>query len=237
MRMNWRAVLLIVGLIFFEPTTALSASSAIRCDDPEKWAQSRACADPDIMALVEAYLATWQRIVGRSSWEAFEDYAEDNKTTGTHIEQLCSGFRNPTPPVSESDACLISFIHQEIDFLETKFLTHLPMGFGRVQARRISWVTPTPTGETSHPQFPGIKSYGFVVFPAFTEPRFRTLLKIPEDIMSVADVSRSLQVDFDILDLRPESLTFRYRYRQETFSGEMRAWETVKTLDLTGGGK
>jgi hypothetical protein len=237
MRVNCKAVLLAVGLIFFELPAAGNASTAIRCDNPEKWVQSRVCSNPEIMALVEAYLAAWQRIVGRSSWEAFEDYAEDDKTTGTHIEQLCWGFRNPTPPVSESDACLISFIHQEIDFLETKFLTHLPMGFGSIQARRISWVTPTPTGETSHLPFPGIKSYGFVVFPAFTEPSFRALLKMPEDIMSVADISRSLQIDFDILDLRPESLTFRYRYRQETFSGEMRTWETLKTLDLTGGGK
>lgn len=235
--MNWRAVVLVLSLIFYNTSTAAGTKVEIRCENPTSWARERACSNPEIMALVQAYLATWQRIVGRSSWEAFEDYAEDDKTTGTHIEQLCWGFRNPTPPVSESDACLISFIHQEIDFLETKFLTHLPMGFGRIQARRISWVTPTPTGETSHPQFPGIKSYGFVVFPALTEPRFRELLKMPEDIMPLADASRSLQLDFDILDLRPESLTVRYRYRQETLSSEVRTWETVKTYDLTRVGK
>jgi hypothetical protein len=62
-------------------------------------------------------------------------------------------------------------------------------------------------------------------------------LDIPCGIDALIDTSRHLEVDFDILDLKLENLTFRYRYRQETFSGEIRAWETFKTLDLTGVGK
>lgn len=49
------------------------------------------------------------------------------------------------------------------------------------------------------------------------------LIAAPDDTDTVIDTSRSLEVDFDILDLKPENLTFRYRYRQETLSGEMRA--------------
>jgi hypothetical protein len=229
--MNWKAVLLVVGLIFFEPPTAADAKIAIHCENPTNWAWERACSNPDIRLLFESFVAAALIYIGGYYWEDTEEYGDDY--TMLHIEQLCLSLRNPRPSISESDACLISFIRQETNSLETKTQRRLPSGFGKIQAHRISWVTPTPNGETSHPQFPGIKSYGFIVFPALSEPRFRELLKMPEDIMPLADVSRSVQVDFDILDLRPDNLTFRYRYHQETLSGEIRAWETVKILDLT----
>ncbi len=233
MRFNWKAILLMAGCISFEPTSTVRANLTIRCENPESWLQARACSNPEVMALVEAYVVAGLSYIGGYYWEDTEDDGQDDKTTGNHIEQLCLGLRNPRPSISESDACLISFIRQETNSFETKIQRRLPSGFGKIQARRISWVTPTPNGETSHPQYPGIKSYGFIVFPALSEPRFRDLLKMPKDILPLADVSRSLQVDFDILDLKPENLTFRYRYRQETLSGEIRAWETVKTLNLT----
>jgi hypothetical protein len=233
--MNWKAVLLVLSLIFYNTSTAAGAKIEIRCENPTSWAWERACSNPEVMLLFEAYVGAALSYIGGYYWEDTEDDGDDY--TMPHIEQLCLSLRNPKPSVSESDACLIKFIRQETNSLEMKIQRRLPSGFGKIQARRISWVTPTPTGETSHPRYPGIKSYGFVVFPALTEPRFRELLKMPEDIMPLADASRSLQLDFDILDLRPESLTVRYRYRQETPSGEMRAWETFKTLDLTRANK
>ncbi len=229
---HWKALFLIAVLI--PATSAAKGDRHIKCEQPKDKIMERVCTVPEIMALVDEYQIAWERNVRGLSGEILISIQEDGRTAYAHLSQYCWYNLIPRPSEGAMDSCIIKYLRLKIGVLTTKILTPLPDNYGFIVAREFGWAMPLTDEGQNRIIPPGIKSQGIVFYPELTNPRFAGWLNIPHDIDALIDTSRSLEVDFDILDIKPESLSFRYLSRQKTLAGEIRSWETLKTLDLIG---
>jgi hypothetical protein len=172
---HWKALFLIAALI--PATSAAKGERRVNCEQPNDKIVERACAVPEIMALVEDYKVALGRNVQGLSGEILITIQEDGRTAYAFLNQYCWYNLVPRPSEDAADACIIKYLRLTIEIVATKILTPLPDGYGSIVAREFGWAMPLTDEGQSRIIPPGIKSQGIVFYPKLTDPRFAEWLE------------------------------------------------------------